>query len=101
MASPLTQGSIVWVTVHDPRGGNEKKRPAVIVSATIPTDPAGTVQVAAITTLLGQARFEETVELPSLPTGHPDTKLKKPSEVVCSWVVEVPVADVSGTGGFL
>jgi hypothetical protein len=59
----------------------------------------GDVQVAAITTLIGQAPFSETVELPSDPAGHPATKFKKPCEVVCSWVVSVPVADVRDSGG--
>src|SRR5262245_9490809 len=99
MSSPLSQGRIVWVTVPDPRGGNAKQRPAVIVSDGIDAD--GKVLVAAITTQLGQSRFNETVELPSLPTGHPETKLKRPSEVVCSWVLRVAVADVRDTGGFL
>ena len=35
MSAPPAQGSIVWVTVPDPRGGNEKKRPAVIVSTAV------------------------------------------------------------------
>ena len=94
MSSPLTQGRIVWVTVPDPQGGNPKRRPAVILSATGEIDPSGEVLVAAITTDLGRARFSETVELPSLPTGHPETKLKKSSEVVCSWVTRVAVADL-------
>jgi mRNA-degrading endonuclease toxin of MazEF toxin-antitoxin module len=101
VSSPLTQGRIVWVTVPDPRGGNPKQRPAVIVSATDEIVPGGEVLVAAITTQLGQSRFSETVELPSLPAGHPDTKLKRPSEVVCSWVTRVAVADLRDAGGFL
>lgn len=100
MAS-LSQGRIVWATVPDSRGENEKARPAVILTATAEIDPTGEIQVAAITTLTGQAPFAETVELPSSPTGHPDTKLKKTCEVVCSWVVSVPVARVRDTGGFI
>ncbi len=101
MSSPLSQGRIVWATVPDPRGGNAKKRPAVVVTAPADIDPAGEVQVAAVTTLTGQAPFAETVELPWSAAGHPQTKLKKPCEVVCSWVVSVPVADVQDSGGFV
>lgn len=101
MPSPLSQGRIVWATIPDSHGGNAKARPAVIVTATHDIMPGGDVQVAAVTTLTGQAPFSETVELPSLPTGHPDTKLKKPCEVVCSWLVSVPVADVRDSGGFV
>jgi len=97
----LTQGRIVWATIPDPRGGNEKTRPAVIVTPTSNIDPGGQVEIAAITTLIGEAPFSETVELPFLPTGHSDTKLKKPCEVVCSWVLSIPVINVSDSGGFV
>lgn len=97
----FSQGRIVWATITDSHGGNEKQRPAVIVTATHEIDPAGEVQVAAITTLIGQAPFSETVELPHAPTGHPETKLKKPCEVVCSWVVSVPFAKLADSGGFV
>jgi mRNA-degrading endonuclease toxin of MazEF toxin-antitoxin module len=84
MSSPLAQGRIVWVTVPDPRGGNPKARPGVIVTPTAQISTTGTVTVAAITTLIGQTPFAETVEVPSDPAGHPQTRLKKPSEVVCT-----------------
>lgn len=89
----------MWATIPDPRGGNEKARPAVVVTATADIDATGDVQLAAITTLSGQAPFSETVELPFAPSGHPQTKLKKPCEVVCSWIVSVPVANVRDSGG--
>ena len=41
------------------------------------------------------------MDLPYLATGHPDTKLKKPCEVVYSWIVSVPVADLRDSGGFV
>jgi mRNA-degrading endonuclease toxin of MazEF toxin-antitoxin module len=85
--------------VPDPRGGNPKARPVVVLTATADIDPAGSVQVAAVTTLIGQAPFSETVELPYSATGHPQTKLKKPCEVVCSWVLSVPVAGLTDSGG--
>ena len=96
---PLSQGQIVWATIADSHGGNPKTRPAVIVTPTAEITDTGDVQVAAITTLIAQAPFSETVELPSDPAGHPTTKLKKPCEVVCSWVVSVPVAQVRDSGG--
>jgi mRNA-degrading endonuclease toxin of MazEF toxin-antitoxin module len=95
----LVQGQIVWATITDSHGGNPKARPAVVVTPTAEINPTGDVQVAAITTLVAQAPFSETVELPSDPAGHPATKLKKPCEVVCSWVVSVPVSQVRDSGG--
>ena len=77
MSSPYSQGRIVWATVPDPRGSNPKSRPVVILTATADIDPTGEVQAAAITTMIGQAPFSETVELPSAAAGHPQTKLKK------------------------
>jgi mRNA-degrading endonuclease toxin of MazEF toxin-antitoxin module len=96
---PPGQGSIVWVTITDPRGGNPKSRPAVVVTPTAAIEAGCDVQLAAITTLIGQAPFSETVELPHAAGGHPRTMLKKPCEVVCSWVVSAPLADVSDSGG--
>jgi mRNA-degrading endonuclease toxin of MazEF toxin-antitoxin module len=101
MSSPLTQGRIVRATIRDSQGGNEKTRPAVVVTATAEIASAGVVVVAAITSDLGRARSSETVELPWHTDGHPQTRLKKPSEVVCSWIAAVPVTDLSDTGGFV
>ena len=98
----LRQGSIVWATLLDSRGGNPKARPAVVITPTADIVPAGDVQLAAVTTLVGQATFAETVELPFAPgAGHPTTKLKKRCEVVCSWLVSAPVASVQDSGGSL
>lgn len=98
---PLAQGGIVWVTIPDSQGGNPKKRPAVIVSATADIGSGGFVRVAAITTDVGRTRSSDTVAVPTLPAGHPETKLKKPCEVVCSWVARVAISDVNDTGGHL
>lgn len=101
MSAPPAQGRIVRVSLLDPRGGNRKTRPAVVVSETGAVTPGGAVLVAAITTQLGLSPFSETVAVPSNPAGHPQTGLKKPSEVVCSWTEVVPLADLTDTGGFL
>ena len=99
MPASLTQGCIVWATIPDSRGGNAKTRPAVVVTPTAMIDPNREVKIAAITTLLGEAPFSDTVEIPSNPQGHPQTLLKKRSEVVCTWVISVPVANLRMTGG--
>jgi mRNA-degrading endonuclease toxin of MazEF toxin-antitoxin module len=99
MSSPLAQGRIVRVTIRDSQGGTVKTRPAVVVTSTSEVAAADVVVVAAITTDLGRARSSETVELPWHPDGHPQTRLKKPSEVVCSWIAAIPVTDLHDTGG--
>ncbi len=41
--SPFRQGQIVWVTLPDPRGGNVKSRPAVVLTPTADIGPAGDI----------------------------------------------------------
>lgn len=95
MSIPM-KGRIVWATGPDPRGENVKRRPWVAASDVLPD---GTVLLVAVTTQLGMARSSVTVELPSDPAGHPVTKLARPSEVVCTWSMRLPVAEVAATGG--
>jgi len=95
----LVPGRIVWATLTDTQGGNEKRRPAVIVAAPSDIDPLRIAIVAGVTTDMGRARFEETVELPHHAAGHAETKLKKPCEVVCSWVISVPATSLTDSGG--
>lgn len=90
----------MWATIPDSHGGNAKSRPAIIVTPTKDIDPDGEIQLAAITTLTGDAPFSETVELPFDPCGHPQTKLKKPCEVVCTWICAMPAASIRDSGGF-
>lgn len=96
MLSPPGLGRIVWATGPDPQGGNVKRRPWVVMS-----DPTadGTVLIVAVTTQVGAARSSVTVELPSDPAGRPVTKLKKPCEVVRTWSMHLPPADLTDAGG--
>jgi mRNA-degrading endonuclease toxin of MazEF toxin-antitoxin module len=87
------------VTIADSRGGNPKTRPAVVLTETNAIGSATEIQVAAVTTQMGVAPFSDTVELPSSPTGHPQTKLRKRCEVVCDWLLSIPVGDVRDSGG--
>lgn len=96
MPPSIVQGSIVWATIADSHGGNPKSRPTVVLTPNSRIDPQGEVELAAITSLVGSARFEETVELPSHPDGHALTGLKKPSEVVCTWLASVRLARCDG-----
>lgn len=97
----LRRGRLVWVELPDPQGRNPKVRPAVILTPTDLIRPDGVVQVAAVTSAIGQAPRDAVVELPWHPSGAVKTKLTLPSEVVCTWLAEVPVANVSDSGGFV
>jgi mRNA interferase MazF len=100
MSPPLRQGRIVWVEIPDPRGQYPKTRPAVVLTPTGEIRDDGLVQVAAITTLVG-APLAVAVSLPWHRNGHPRTKLRRPSEVVCNWIAEVPVTALQVTEGLV
>src|SRR6478609_3353578 len=100
MPVALRQGRIVWVEIPDPRGQNPKIRPAVILTPTGEIRADGVVQVAAITTSVG-APAGVAVSLPWHRNGHPRTKLRRPSEVVCSWIAEVPAVTLQVTEGLV
>ena len=101
MAAPLVQGRLVWVTVPDPQGRNPKRRPAVVLTATADIAPDGELTVAAVTTRTGVAPADAVVPLPWHRDGHPRTRLRQPCEVVCNWVLTVPMAAVEGTAGLV
>jgi hypothetical protein len=71
----------------------------VILTATHEIRPDGEVVVAAVTTQLGQAPAEVCVELPWQRGGHPRTKLDRRNEVVCTWLVTIPVNQIQRTAG--
>ncbi|MGL6072635.1 MAG: type II toxin-antitoxin system PemK/MazF family toxin [Fimbriiglobus sp.] len=99
MADSIAQGRIVWANLLDPQGRNPKLRPAVILTATAEIAQAVVVLVAAITSKLDVTPPEVCVELPWQANGHPRTKLKHPSVVVCTWQVRLPVEEIVSLGG--
>lgn len=98
MSSTLQQGRIVWFTSLDPNGRNEKKRPAVILTPTAAIRPDAPVLVAASSSS-NVAGEEEVVRLTWNREGTTRTRLRRASHVVCSWLVEAPVAALDGTPG--
>lgn len=101
MAAALCQGRIVWVDMVDPQGRNPKRRPAVIVTPTEAIVADGFVAVAAVTSALDQAPADVTIELPWHRDGHPRTKLRKRSVVICNWLEPVAVAEIRGSEGLV
>jgi mRNA-degrading endonuclease toxin of MazEF toxin-antitoxin module len=91
----------VYVLMTDPQGRNPKNRPAVVVTSTDQIRADGLVRVAAITSQVGVASAEVTVELPWHRDGHPRTKLRRPSEVVCTWSELFPADQLTDAGGFV
>ena len=95
MTAALQLGRIVWVTIPDPQGRNPKSRPAAIHSIT----GDGMVSVVAITSRIGMAHPDATVPIPWQRNGHPRTKLTRPSEAVCTWMVRLPLSEIRPTAG--
>ena len=94
----LRQGRIVWVELLDPQGRNPKVRPAVVLTSTAEIAATGTIRVAAGTSDVGSVPADEGVTLPWLATGHPTTKLTRPSVAVVTWIADVPASAVRVAG---
>lgn len=101
MSSPLQQGSIVWVTVPDPRGRNPKRRPAVVVTATSEIIPGGAVVLVAVTTRVDTVPADEAVPLPWHADGHPRTRLRSPCVAACDWRLTARVDDLPSPEGLV
>jgi len=101
MPPTIVQGSIVWAVIPDSHGGNPKIRPAIVLTPNARINSQNEIRLASVTSLIGEARFTETVELPWHPDGHPQTGLKKPSEVVCTWIAAMPLGDLTDSGKVL
>jgi hypothetical protein len=92
--SPLSQGSIVWAEVADPRGQAPKKRPLVILTHSDEILLDGEIVAAAITTTYAHPVPANYVELPWMSPRHPVTGLGRRSAVVCNWLVKLRPGDV-------
>jgi mRNA-degrading endonuclease toxin of MazEF toxin-antitoxin module len=93
------RGSIVWVAIPDPQGGNEKTRPAVILTATEEIAAATEVWVAAISTTLEDTPREVCVDLPWHNSRHPKTGLKEACAAVCTWLKKIRLDSVEEYAG--
>lgn len=82
-----------------PQGRNRKRRPAVILTDADEATATGVVVVVGISNQLDQSPTEVQVELPWHNAGHPRTGPKERCAAVCTWLAEVPLADVQGYGG--
>ena len=87
MAS-ISPGTILWVRLG-PRG-NFEERPSVALSS---PDSGGNLYIIPGSTKHARDP-EREIELPSAPTRHPLTNLKKPTFVDAGWVVKIHVNDI-------
>ena len=98
MAAPLRFGQIVWAELAD-ANGIRKVRPAVIVTPSAQIEPATSLEVVAVTSLLPKPLPDDHVLLPWHPRGHPRTGLNRDCAAVCGWLARISSADIRGTAG--
>ena len=101
MMSPLVQGQIVQAEVCDPQGGNRKRRPLVIVTATSEISDQEPLVAVAVTSRFREPLQDDEVLLPWHPAGNVRTKLRKPCVAKCSWLCQIAVTDVVEQRGFV
>ena len=77
------------VRMVDPKGVNEKVRPAVILTSNEDLQHGGPIVMAAISSTLPDPLTLDHVLLPWHNNRHPRTGLTKRAAVVCSWVIRV------------
>jgi hypothetical protein len=66
----------------------------VIYTPTDEIDPAGMIDVVAITTQIGSFPADVSVPLPWMRGGHPKTTLNQPNEAICLWIARIPTSIV-------
>ena len=100
--SPIKEfGRVVWATVADPRGGNTKRRPLVIVHPPDKMQPGRPFLCVAISTQFPVPVPEVCVSLQWSNEGVTQSRLKQPCVAVCSWPVLLSDDEVDEWGGTL
>lgn len=94
MAGEVLQGSIVWVRVNDPQGGNPKPRPAVVLS--VENENA---VICAITSQKREPLPTSYVPIPWSADGSCSTGLRKECFAVSTWLLVVNLAQVLEISG--
>jgi mRNA-degrading endonuclease toxin of MazEF toxin-antitoxin module len=89
----ISPGTILWVRLG-PRG-NYEERPVVAISS---PDSDGNLYIVGGSTKHARDP-EREIELPSAPTRHPLTNLKKTTFVDAGWIVKIHVNDILQTKG--
>jgi mRNA-degrading endonuclease toxin of MazEF toxin-antitoxin module len=88
------RGRIIWAEVLDSQSRNRKRRPLVIITATDQIQPGVVFHAVAVSSQLDEAPADVQVELPWHPNRHPRTLLTERCAAVCSWIVQLNLADV-------
>ena len=99
MASPkpdLRRGRVGRAVIADPRGGNRKRRPVLVIN---PADPAAVV-VMGVTTSFPDPPPPLHVPLPwNTDPRRVGTRLGRRSAAVVNWVAAIPAEDIEELTG--
>lgn len=99
--SDLKQGRIVYTVVFDPRGGNPKRRPVILLT---PPDqvPAGEPLIGvAVSTQPQDPLPNECVRLPSNSRKQGSSRLPERCAAVCNWAVTFHPESIETIGGII
>ena len=97
----VQQGSVIRAWVTDPRDGNPKPRPLVVISKTSEISQTSVFFAVAITGVFDEPLQDDEVLLPWHPSGKCKSGLVKPCIAKCSWLRQLLVTDVIEVKGHL
>lgn len=90
----VLQGSIVRARVSDPRGGNPKIRPLVVITKSSQISEHGKLVGIAITGEFDTPPLDDEVPLPWHSRGRCRTRLTKPCVAKCTWLRSLGLSDI-------
>jgi hypothetical protein len=101
--SRLVLGRIVWATVRDKQGRNEKRRPLVVIVPRDELTEDGPIPVVALTTTFPLPVPKRHVKVPweNRPGGHRSTRLREESYADCEWIDQIYPDQVEDFGGLI
>lgn len=99
--SDLKLGRIVYTVVRDPRGGNPKRRPVILLTPSEQV-PAGEPLIGvAISTQPKDPLPPECVRLPSNSRRQGSSRLPERCAAVCNWAVQFHADQIEEIGGII
>lgn len=99
MSPRLIHGRIVWATVPDPQGGNEKRRRCVVISSNNQIAAGGLIRIVGIASELTQSPEEHYVHL---PYGRQSwSRLPDECAALGTWVIDIAPQLVEIDKGFI
>ena len=100
--SPVGYGDILFANVPDPAGGNHKNRRVIDITPDAELAAGYPIVAVGVTGSLPNLTTDHVVLPYKNPPGtrHPLTGTVKKSAALCTWLVIVDPADISGVSGF-